>query len=54
MKTMLKLLAAIALVAFVNGCASNCCNNSTPKNSTSSSRGPTISGYVDTSVGAKW
>ena len=54
MKTLLKLLAALVLVALVNGCASTCCNSPTSKGTTSSSKGPTINGYVDTSVGTKW
>lgn len=55
MKTLLKLLAALALVALVNGCAStSCCNHATATRNQPSSSGPTLSRYVDASAGAQW
>ena len=54
MKKFLKLVTGLALVVLINGCASTGSSHSTTSDSRPPSNGPTISGYVDTSVGTRW
>ena len=54
MKALLNLVGAVVLVLVLDGCSSTCCNMPGPTSSNQSRKGPTISGYIDTSVSTHW